>query len=157
MNIGKTHSRMCCECAHTVTREEGHQSMLQVCQVLLQDCYCPCCYGLTEQHTLRDYYGWHTQNNKVCIPSTICKQQKKKNLDYTPGSWEHVIFGTCCKIWSNTTYALKNEPMKRVKTNSMLHNGLLDLMNRSTCFGHYYAHRQELATIQMASAYGSSL
>ena len=23
------------------------------------------------------------------------------------------------------------------KTNSMLHNGLLDLMNRSTCFGHY--------------------
>ena len=35
------------------------------------------------------------------------------------------------------------------ETNSMLHNGLLDLMNRSTCFGHYYAHRQELATIQM--------
>ena len=29
-------------------------------------------------------------------------------------------------------------------------------MNRSTCFGHYYAHRQELATIQMVSAYGSS-
>ena len=42
------------------------------------------------------------------------------------------------------------------KTNSMLHNGLLDLMNRSTCFGHYYAHRQELATVQMVSAYGSS-
>ena len=42
------------------------------------------------------------------------------------------------------------------KTNSMLHNGLLDLMNRSTCFGHYYAHRQELATIQMVSAFGSS-
>ena len=42
------------------------------------------------------------------------------------------------------------------KTNSMLHNGLLDLMNRSTCFGHYYAHHQELATIQMVSAYGSS-
>ena len=39
----------------------------------------------------------------------------------------------------------------------MLHNGLLDLMNRSTCFGHYYAHRQELATIEMASAYGTSL
>ena len=38
----------------------------------------------------------------------------------------------------------------------MLHNGLLDLMNRSTCFGHYFAHRQELATIQMVSAYGSS-
>ena len=35
------------------------------------------------------------------------------------------------------------------KTNSMLHNGLLDLMNRSTCFGRYYAHHQELATIQM--------
>ena len=42
------------------------------------------------------------------------------------------------------------------KTNSMLHNGLLDLMNRSTCFGHYYAHHQELATIQMVSAYGSA-
>ena len=42
------------------------------------------------------------------------------------------------------------------KTNSMLHNGLLDLMNRSTCFGHYSAHHQELATIQMVSAYGSS-
>ena len=39
----------------------------------------------------------------------------------------------------------------------MLHNGLLDLMNRSTCFGHYYAHHQELATIHMVSAYGSSL
>ena len=38
------------------------------------------------------------------------------------------------------------------KINSMLHNGLLDLMNRSTCFGHYYAHHQELATIQMISA-----
>ena len=33
------------------------------------------------------------------------------------------------------------------ETNSMLHNGLLDLMNRSTCFWHYYAHYQELATI----------
>ena len=46
------------------------------------------------------------------------------------------------------------------KTNSMLYNGLLDLMNRSTCFGHffghYYAHHQELATIQMVSANGSS-
>ena len=42
------------------------------------------------------------------------------------------------------------------KTNSMLHNGILDLMNRSACFGHYYAHHQELATIQMVSAYGSS-
>ena len=29
----------------------------------------------------------------------------------------------------------------------MLHYGLLDLMNRSTCFGYYYAHHQELATI----------
>ena len=45
---------------------------------------------------------------------------------------------------------------EKSKTNSMLHNGLLDLMNRSTCFGHYYAHRQELATIQMVSAYGFS-
>jgi hypothetical protein len=39
----------------------------------------------------------------------------------------------------------------------MLQNGLLNLMNRSTCFGHYYAHHQELATIQMAPAYGNSL
>ena len=38
----------------------------------------------------------------------------------------------------------------------MLHNGLLELMNRSTYFGHYYAYRQELATIQIVSAYGSS-
>ena len=37
----------------------------------------------------------------------------------------------------------------------MLHNGLLDLMNRSTRLGRYYAHRQELATVQMVSAYGS--
>jgi hypothetical protein len=38
----------------------------------------------------------------------------------------------------------------------MLHNGLLNIMNRSTCFGHYYAHHQELATIQMAPACGTS-
>ena len=38
----------------------------------------------------------------------------------------------------------------------MLYNGLLDLMNSSTCFGHYYAHRHELATIQMAPACGTS-
>jgi hypothetical protein len=38
----------------------------------------------------------------------------------------------------------------------MLHSGLLNLMIRSTCFGHYYAHHQELATIQMASACGTS-
>jgi hypothetical protein len=34
----------------------------------------------------------------------------------------------------------------------MLHNGLLNLMNRSTSFGHHNAHHQELATIQMAPA-----
>jgi hypothetical protein len=39
----------------------------------------------------------------------------------------------------------------------MLHNGLLNLMNRSTCFGHYYAHHQELATIQMTPTCGTSL
>jgi hypothetical protein len=39
----------------------------------------------------------------------------------------------------------------------MLHNGLLNLMNRSPRFGHYYAHHQELATIQMALAYGTLL
>ena len=33
---------------------------------------------------------------------------------------------------------------------------LLKLMNRSTCFGHYYARRQELATIRMAPACGTS-
>jgi hypothetical protein len=38
----------------------------------------------------------------------------------------------------------------------MLHNGLLNLMIRSTCFGHYYAHHQELATIRTAPAYGTS-
>ena len=38
----------------------------------------------------------------------------------------------------------------------MLHNGLLNLMIRSTCFGHYYAHHQELATIQVAPACGTS-
>jgi hypothetical protein len=34
----------------------------------------------------------------------------------------------------------------------MLNNGLLNLMIRSTCFGRYYAHHQELATTQMAPA-----
>jgi hypothetical protein len=43
------------------------------------------------------------------------------------------------------------------KTNWMLHNGLLNLMNRSTCFGHYYAHHQELAAMQTAPACGTSL
>jgi hypothetical protein len=38
----------------------------------------------------------------------------------------------------------------------MLHNGLLNLMIRSKCFGHYYAHHQGLATIQMAPACGTS-
>jgi hypothetical protein len=38
----------------------------------------------------------------------------------------------------------------------MLHNGLLNLMNRSTCFGRHYAHNQELATIQTAPACGIS-
>jgi hypothetical protein len=38
----------------------------------------------------------------------------------------------------------------------MLHNVLLNLINRSTCFGHHYAHHQELATIQMTPACGSS-
>jgi hypothetical protein len=38
----------------------------------------------------------------------------------------------------------------------MLHNGLLDLMIRSTRFGHYYAHHQELETIQMAPGCGTS-
>src|SRR5215469_12723984 len=38
----------------------------------------------------------------------------------------------------------------------MLHSGLLNLMIRSTCFGHHYAHRQELATMQMAPACGTS-
>jgi hypothetical protein len=38
----------------------------------------------------------------------------------------------------------------------MLHNGLLKLTIGSTCFGHYCAHHQELATIQMAPACGTS-
>ena len=32
----------------------------------------------------------------------------------------------------------------------------MNLMNRSTCFGHYYAHHQELATTQMAPACDTS-
>jgi hypothetical protein len=31
----------------------------------------------------------------------------------------------------------------------------IELMIRSTCFGHYYAHHQELETIQMFTAYGT--
>ena len=46
--------------------------------------------------------------------------------------------------------------MKIVKPTRCYTMVLLDLMNRSTCFGHYYAHHQELATIQMVSVYGSS-
>jgi hypothetical protein len=38
----------------------------------------------------------------------------------------------------------------------MLHSGLLNLMIRSTRFGHHYAHHQELATIQVAPACGTS-
>src|SRR5215469_5316727 len=38
----------------------------------------------------------------------------------------------------------------------MLHNCLLNLMIRSTCFGYYYVHHQELATIQMAPTCGTS-
>jgi hypothetical protein len=38
----------------------------------------------------------------------------------------------------------------------MLHNGLLNLMIHSTCIGHHYARNQELATIQMAPACGTS-
>jgi hypothetical protein len=44
--------------------------------------------------------------------------------------------------------------MKRVKP-PRCYNGLLNLMNRSTCFGYYYAHHQELATIQVAPACGT--
>jgi hypothetical protein len=38
----------------------------------------------------------------------------------------------------------------------MLHNGLLSLMILSTFFGHYYVHHQELATVQMVPACGTS-
>jgi hypothetical protein len=38
----------------------------------------------------------------------------------------------------------------------MLHSGLLNLMIRSTCSAHHYAHHQELVTIQMAPACGTS-
>jgi hypothetical protein len=31
----------------------------------------------------------------------------------------------------------------------------IELMIRSTCFGHYYAHHQELETIQMITASGT--
>jgi hypothetical protein len=42
------------------------------------------------------------------------------------------------------------------KTNWTLHDGLLNLMNSSTCFGHHCAHHQELATIQTVPACGTS-
>ena len=31
----------------------------------------------------------------------------------------------------------------------------VELMIRSTCFGHYYAHHQELETVQMITACGT--
>ena len=46
--------------------------------------------------------------------------------------------------------------MKRVKPTRWYTMVLLNIMNRSTCFGHYYAHRQELATIQTAPVCGTS-
>jgi hypothetical protein len=33
--------------------------------------------------------------------------------------------------------------------------GYIELMIRSTCFGHYYAHHQELETTQMITARGT--
>ena len=48
------------------------------------------------------------------------------------------------------------DDMKRVKSARCSTVVLLNLMNRSTCFGHYYAHRQEPATIQKAPARGTS-
>jgi hypothetical protein len=46
--------------------------------------------------------------------------------------------------------------MKRVKPARCYNNSLLNLMFRSTCFEHYYAHHQELAIIQLAPACGAS-
>ena len=54
---------------------------------------------------------------------------------------------------SLTEYRYSHEESK---TNSMPHNGFTNLMNRSTCFGHYYVHRQELATTQTAPTCGTS-
>jgi len=37
----------------------------------------------------------------------------------------------------------------------MLHNGFIELIIRSTCFGPHYAHHQELETIQLVTACGT--
>ena len=94
---------------------------------------------------------------------SLCKKSNDKSMSlllkpciyWTMQSAQHLYtksFNVHTYNTNTNSYALHGEN----KTNSMLHNGLLDLMNRSTCFGHYYAHHQELATIQMVSAYGSS-
>jgi hypothetical protein len=41
----------------------------------------------------------------------------------------------------------KYDDMKRETTNWMLHNGFIELVNRSACFGHYYIHHQEPETM----------
>jgi len=37
----------------------------------------------------------------------------------------------------------------------MLHNGFIELIIRSTCFGHHYAHHQGLETIQVVTTWGT--
>ena len=97
----------------------------------------------------------NSQNGVLSLPTPI-QLNKSLSLVYR-GKWpseqaelQHDFSIPVLLRTADSTYSEKS------KTNSMLHNGLLDLMNRSTCFGHYYAHHQELATIEMVSAYGSS-
>ena len=83
------------------------------------------------------------------------RRKEKKQKEENKGEKKNIKVLNVMYVLKSILY-LTNEIYGENKTNSMLHNVLLELMNRSTCFGHYYAHRQELATVQMVSAYGSS-
>ena len=87
--------------------------------------------------------NWYVIKSSTCHEISSRHRAELLNHRNTEGSFDECL--TVHRRWQEES-----------KTNSVLHNGLLDLMNRPTCFGHYYAHRQELATIQMASAYGTS-
>ena len=98
--------------------------------------------GTIQQYWLTQVTGW-TQN------------RPKPNYSHYSSTWSQWIIHT--HIYNiDECLTVHRRWYEDSKTKSMLHNGLLDLMNRSTCFGHYYAHRQELATIQMAPACGTS-
>ena len=68
------------------------------------------------------------------------------------------IFYNCVYCNSNlmSVWPCIVDDMKRVKPTRCYTMVLSNLINCSTCFGHYYAHRQELATIQTGPACGTS-